>query len=66
LSQQITHLLKEWSDGDDRALDGSPPRKLTDFKSDRIFSFGWSRDGKQLALARGTLTNDVILISDFR
>jgi len=38
---------------------------LTDFKSDRIFSFAWSRDGKQLALARGTLTNDVILISNF-
>lgn len=47
-------------------LDGGPPRKLTDFKSDRIFSFAWSRDGKQLALARGTLSNDVILISDFR
>jgi serine/threonine protein kinase/Tol biopolymer transport system component len=49
-----------------RPLDGGPPRQLTDFKSDRIFSFAWSRDGKQLALARGTLTNDVILISDFR
>jgi hypothetical protein len=47
-------------------LDGGPPRQLTDFKSDRVFSFAWSRDGKQLALARGTLTNDVILISDFR
>lgn len=47
-------------------LDGGPPRQLTDFKPDRVFSFAWSRDGKQLALARGTLTNDVILISDFR
>lgn len=47
-------------------LDGGPPRQLTDFKSDRVFSFALSRDGKQLALARGTLTNDVILISDFR
>jgi Tol biopolymer transport system component len=47
-------------------LDGGPPRQLTDFKSDRVFSFAWSRDGKLLALARGTLTNDVILISDFR
>jgi Tol biopolymer transport system component len=46
-------------------VDGNPSRKLTDFKSDRIFSFAWSRDGKQLALARGTLTNDVILISSF-
>ena len=46
-------------------LDGSPSKKLTDFKSDRIFSFAWSRDGKQLALARGTRTDDVILISSF-
>ena len=29
------------------------------------FPSAWSRDGKQLALARGTLTNDVILISSF-
>jgi len=46
-------------------IDGKPSRQLTDFKSDRIFSFAWSRDGKQLALARGTLTNDVVLISNF-
>jgi TolB protein len=47
-------------------LDGSPPKQLTDFKSDQIFWFDWSRDGKQLALARGTQTSDVVLISDFR
>ena len=44
-------------------LDGGKPVQLTDFKSDRILSFDWSRDGKQLALARGTKTNDVVLIS---
>jgi len=47
-------------------LDGGKPVQLTDFKSDRIFSFDWSRDGKQLALGRGTLTNDVVLISNFK
>ncbi|HEV8134150.1 MAG TPA: protein kinase [Pyrinomonadaceae bacterium] len=46
-------------------VDGNSSRKLTDFKSDRIFSFAWSPDGKQLALARGTRTDDVILISSF-
>jgi eukaryotic-like serine/threonine-protein kinase len=45
---------------------GGPPRQLTDWKSDRIFNFAWSRDGKQLALARGVVTNDVVLISDAR
>jgi Tol biopolymer transport system component len=49
-----------------QSLDGGPPKQVTDFKSDRIFSFDWSRDGKQLALARGTQTSDVVLISNFK
>jgi len=47
-------------------VDGSPARQLTDFTSDRIFSFDWSRDGKWLALARGPEQRDVVLMSDFR
>lgn len=47
-------------------LDGSPPKQLTDFKSDLIYWFEWSRDGKQLALARGTNPSDVVLISNLR
>jgi Tol biopolymer transport system component/DNA-binding winged helix-turn-helix (wHTH) protein len=47
-------------------LDGSPPRPLTDFTSELIFNFAWSRDNRQLALARGTLNSDVVLIKDFR
>ncbi|HEV2495349.1 MAG TPA: protein kinase, partial [Terriglobia bacterium] len=43
-------------------LDGSASKPLTNFQSDRIFSFGWSPDGSQLALSRGTSTSDVILI----
>jgi Tol biopolymer transport system component len=46
-------------------IHGGPERQLADFKPDHIFSFAWSRDGKQLAVAHGTLTNDVILISNF-
>jgi len=38
---------------------------LTDFASERIFSFDFSRDGKQVALSRGTQTGDVVLI-DFK
>ena len=30
-------------------IDGSAPKQLTHFKTDRIFSFDWSGDGKQLA-----------------
>jgi Tol biopolymer transport system component len=47
-------------------LDGGPPKQFTDFKTDQIFWFDFSRDGKQLALSRGTQTSDVILIRDFR
>ena len=47
-------------------LDGGKPRQLTDFKTDRIFAFDWSRDGRELLLARGTIINDVVLITEFR
>jgi Tol biopolymer transport system component len=47
-------------------LDDSPARQLTDFKSDRIFSFDWSRDGKWLALSRGPEERDVVMMSDFK
>src|SRR4030095_2524542 len=47
-------------------LDGGKPVQCTDFKTDQIFWFDFSRDGKQLALSRGTQTSDVILIRDFR
>jgi len=31
-----------------------------------IFGFSWSRDGKEMLLARGENASDVILISNFR
>ena len=45
-------------------LTGDPPKPLTDFKSDSMFSFSWSRHGKQLVYARGAVTSDVVLIRD--
>ncbi len=39
-------------------------RQLTDLKSDLIFYYAWSRDGKKLALARGHKLSDVVLIRD--
>ena len=46
-------------------LDGGALKQLTDFKTEQIFWFDFSRDGRQLALSRGTQTSDVILIKDF-
>ena len=43
-------------------VSGGEPKKLTDFKSDIIYRHVWSRDGKQIALARGNEISDVVLI----
>ncbi len=47
-------------------LDGSPMKQLTDFKPDGIFAREMSFDRKWMAMSRGRVTGDVILISDFR
>ena len=49
-----------------QSLTGGPAKQITDFKSGRIFGFGWSRDGKQLLTVRGDISSDVILIRNFR
>ncbi|HEY5883436.1 MAG TPA: DPP IV N-terminal domain-containing protein, partial [Pyrinomonadaceae bacterium] len=45
-------------------VNGSTPKQLTNFKSDLIFVFDLSGDGKQLAVSRGTVSRDVVLITD--
>ena len=45
-------------------LAGGPPKQLTNFPTDQLHHFDLSRDGKQLALARGTVISDVVMISD--
>ncbi len=47
-------------------LDGGPQKQLTDFRDGLIFDFAWSRGGKQLALSRGLINSDVVLISNFK
>jgi len=47
-------------------LDGSSPRQLTDFKSDLIYNYVWSRDGSQIICVRGIDVSDAVLISGFR
>lgn len=48
-----------------QSLTGGEPKKITDFTIDKIFSFDWSKDGKQIIYARGALRNDLILIRNF-
>jgi Tol biopolymer transport system component len=47
-------------------LSGSDPYPITDFTSEQIYKFAWTRDGKQLLVVRGENVSDVVLISNFR
>jgi Tol biopolymer transport system component len=46
-------------------LAGGTPKKLTEFSADRIFSFDFSGDGKNIVFARGVLRNNLVLIENF-
>jgi Tol biopolymer transport system component len=46
---------------------GGEPQQLIDFESwDPVLAYAWSRDAKQLAVARGIPTSDVILVSEIK
>jgi Tol biopolymer transport system component len=42
------------------------PRLLTDWKNSFLYRFAWSRDGKQLAVSRGTPVVEIVFIDGFR
>ena len=45
-------------------LDGSAGHRITDFKSEQIWSFSLSPDGKSLAVLRGHYDSDVVLLQE--
>ncbi len=47
-------------------VSGEPAKQLTSFKTDQIFAFDWSRNGKQVIFSRGAVISDVVLITTFR
>jgi Tol biopolymer transport system component len=49
-----------------QSLAGGPPRRLTNFAGESISGFDLSADGKNLAVARGNVFSDVVLITNFR
>jgi len=54
-------LTDIWS----QPIDGGEPKRITNFKSDEIFSFDWSRDNK-LVISHGSSARDVVLIRNAR
>ena len=79
---RVTSLYPHWAPGSkgiqflgaqngvsniwEQRFTGGPPKQITKFKSGTIFDFEWSRDGKHLALTRGKVQSDVVMISNFR
>lgn len=47
-------------------LAGGPPGQLTNFKTEIIFNYAFSRDGRRLILSRGQTHSNVVLLKDFR
>ena len=62
----IVHIVTQKGIGNlwAQPLDGGEPKQLTNFKSDRIYSFDFSPDGKQIICARGELTGYVVLLTN--
>ena len=63
-------LIIRWlSDGDNLwtvAPDGSNPVRLTDFQTGHMFGTRWTPDGKGAIFLYGDLSNDIVLIRNFR
>jgi len=50
----------------EQPLTGAQPRQLTKFTSGDIFDFNWSADHTKLLMTRGSVSSDVILLSNLR
>ncbi|MBK7392141.1 MAG: PD40 domain-containing protein [Chloracidobacterium sp.] len=49
-----------------QSLDGGSPKQITNFDQPAIARREYSRDGKQIAIVRGELTSNAVLITGFR
>lgn len=58
---------RDWANGIwKQNLDGGKPERLAGLPEEKLFGYGWSRDGKHFAFTRGVSTKDVILLSSSR
>ena len=47
-------------------LDGGAPYPVTHFNIGQTYDMAWSMDGRQLAIARGKTTRNVVLMTNFK
>ncbi|MDQ3798653.1 MAG: protein kinase, partial [Acidobacteriota bacterium] len=48
-----------------QSLNERTPKKITEFATDRIFAFDFSKDGSKIAFARGRARNQLLLFEEF-
>lgn len=48
-----------------KPLSNAPPVRATNFDYERIFAYAWSRNGRHLAVSRGVINRDVVIIRGF-
>ena len=56
----------DWGQSLKQVADYVQTKRITNFESGQVFDFDWSRDGRELALIRGSESSDVIMIRNFR
>ena len=63
--QSVTY--RDWVNGIWRqSLSGGEPQRLEGLPEEKLFAYGWSRDGKQFAFTRGTEIRDVVLVRNLK
>jgi Tol biopolymer transport system component/DNA-binding winged helix-turn-helix (wHTH) protein len=58
---------RDWNEGIwKQELNGGEPTRFNGLPPEKLYGFGWSRDGKYFAYARGVEIRDVVLISNLK
>jgi len=58
---------RDWANGIwEQSVEGGEPRRIDGLPEEKLLTYGWSRDGKYLAFARGKVSLDAVLITDFK
>lgn len=57
---------RDWANGVwQQSVTGGEPKRLEGLPAEKIYTYDWSRDGKQFAFTRGRSMRDAVLITDF-
>jgi Tol biopolymer transport system component/DNA-binding winged helix-turn-helix (wHTH) protein len=56
---------RDWANGIwKQKLEGGEPRRLEGLPQEKLYTYGWSRDGKLFAFTRGAELQDIVIIRD--